>query len=171
MVASIMVIDDDRNILALLDEIMTDADYEAHLYPYGMPDSAELRRVHPDLVVCDYLGQGDNLGDDLLATLRQDPDFVTTPLIVCSTAHAHLRASAGWWNQPGVSIVSKPFDIDDLLGAIQRALAAPAAMPAASERLGGALPAGSLATARSRRVPARHTAQSVTGWTGCRMAQ
>ena len=102
-----------------------------------------------------YLGQGDNLGADLLATLRQDPDFVTTPIIVCSTAHAHLRASAGWWDQSGVSIVSKPFDIDDLLGAIQQALAAPAAMPAVSEYQGGALPAGSLATARSQCAPAR----------------
>jgi DNA-binding response OmpR family regulator len=65
MVASIMVIDDDQTILALLDEIMTEADYEVHLYTYGLPDSAELRRVHPDLIICDYLVDGDDVGADL----------------------------------------------------------------------------------------------------------
>lgn len=155
MVASIMVIDDDPTILALLDEIMTEADYEVHLYTYGLPDSAELRRVHPDLIICDYLVDGDDVGADLLATLRQDPDWATTPLIVCSTAHAHLRTSNGWWDRPGVSIVSKPFDIDDLLGAIQQALAARAAMPVPVGLLGGSLPASSFATTRSPRAAAR----------------
>ena len=155
MVTSIMVIDDDQTILALLDEIMTEANYEAHLYTYGLPDAAELRRVHPDLIICDYLGDGDNLGADLLATLRQDPNFASTPLIVCSTAHARLRGCAGWWDHPGVSIVSKPFDIDDLLCAIQQALASPAAMPVATGVLGDPVPAGSLRIARSQRTSAR----------------
>jgi CheY-like chemotaxis protein len=130
MAASIMVIDDDPTIRALLDEILTQAHYESHLYTYALPDSEEIRHVHPDLVICDYLEDGDNVGGDLLATLRHDPAFATTPLIVCSTAHAHLRESTGWWDQPGVSIVSKPFDIDDLLGTVQQALAPPAAIPA-----------------------------------------
>jgi two-component system, OmpR family, alkaline phosphatase synthesis response regulator PhoP len=154
MVASIMVVDDDQTILALLDEILTPLGYEVHLYTYGAPDLAELRRVHPDLIICDYLVDADDVGADLLAMLRQDPDLATTPLIVCSTVHAHLRTSAGWWDQSGVSIVSKPFDIDDLLCAIQQALAAPGATPVPAGVLGSPLPASSLATTRSPRAPA-----------------
>jgi two-component system alkaline phosphatase synthesis response regulator PhoP len=137
MVASIMVVDDDQTILALLDEILTPVGYEVHLYTYGVPDLAELRHVQPDLVICDYLADRDNVGGDLLATLRHDPDFATTPLIVCSTAHMYLRASTGWRDQPGVSIVPKPFDIDELLGAVQQALAPPPVIPVPAGVRGG----------------------------------
>jgi CheY-like chemotaxis protein len=155
MAASIMVIDNDQNILALLDEILTPAGYEVHLYSYGLPDLAELRRIRPALVICDYLADGDDVGADLLTELRHDPDFATLPVIVCSTAHAYLRARGGWWRQPGVSIVSKPFDIDDLFCAVQHALAPPAAIPVVSAVLSDALPVRPLANARSQRAPAR----------------
>ena|SRR5690349_7822748 len=70
MAASIMVIDNDQTVLALLDEILTMTGHETHLYTYGLPDQEEILRVRPDLIICDYLMDGDQVGQELWGCFR-----------------------------------------------------------------------------------------------------
>jgi CheY-like chemotaxis protein len=125
MPVSVMVIDNDQHILALLDEILTLAGYEAHLYTYGLPDRVELLRVRPALIVCDYLLDGDEVGQELWEVLAREPALAQTRLLLCSTFAEYLAQPTGWCKAAGVLIVAKPFDVDEFLCAVHHALVSP----------------------------------------------
>ena len=128
MVSSIMVIDNDPHIRVLLNEILTPAGYEVHLYTYELPDRDELLRVHPALIICDYLLDDDQPGRELWAIISREPALANTCLLLCSTSVECLAERTGWWNAAGIPIIAKPFDVDDFLCAVQRALISPGAM-------------------------------------------
>ncbi len=121
MVSSIMVIDNDTHILVLLGEILTMAGYEVHSYDYALPDRAELLRVRPALIICDYLLDEDAPGRGLWRMIRCEPGLAGTPLLLCTTSVERLAARPGWWT--GIPIIAKPFDVHELLGAVHQALA------------------------------------------------
>jgi sigma-B regulation protein RsbU (phosphoserine phosphatase) len=123
MAASIMVIDNDQTVLALLDEILTMTGHETHLYTYGLPDQEEILRVRPDLIICDYLMDGDQVGQELWGLLSREPVLAHTRLLLCTTFAGHLAERTGWWSAAGVPIVAKPFDVDHFLCAVHHALA------------------------------------------------
>ncbi len=130
MSQKLMIFDHDPIILALLDEILTQAGYEVAFYYYGLPDQQEIVRVKPDLVLLDY-----RIGDEcmvqsmiqLLGTASRDE---VIPLIICSTARQHVLEFPAWGRPAGVSIVLKPFVIEELLATIRSAIAGATISPA-----------------------------------------
>lgn len=120
-----MIIDSDQHVLALLDEILSMAGYETHLYTYGLPDQAELLRVRPTLIICDYLLDGEQVGQELWEMLSREPALAHTRLLLCTTSAGQLAECAGWWKAAGIPIVGKPFDVEDFLCAVHRALVSP----------------------------------------------
>ena len=120
MARCIMVIDDSKEILELIEMILTEEGYEVALYSYGLHDLVEVKQVNPDLIILDYLIGQEEEGWNLLQQLKLDRETAVIPVIVCSAAVKQLREMDSWLGEKGVGVVFKPFDIDDLLLAVRK---------------------------------------------------
>ena len=115
--ARIAVIEDDGSIRDLMRELL---EFEG----YAVAASADFERGYafvkherPDLVILDPFARGPAVGLTTLERLASDPETAPIPTLICSTApdaFADQRAS----KHPGTRTVAKPFEVDDLLGAI-----------------------------------------------------
>ncbi|HET7078699.1 MAG TPA: hypothetical protein VFM49_14780 [Chloroflexia bacterium] len=135
MVSSIMVIDNDAHIRVLLGEILTLAGHEVHLYDYVLPGRAELLRVRPALIICDYLLDDDAPSRELWRLIGCEPVLADTRLLLCTTSVERLAERTGWWTGRGIPVIAKPFDVHEFLCAVHLALASPGA-PVPEPRIG-----------------------------------
>jgi DNA-binding response OmpR family regulator len=125
MAQRILVINDTQEILELFEEILTDEGYEVVLYSFATHDTAEIERHHPDLIILDYIFGTEKLGWQLLQKLKMRADTASIPIIICTAAIREVRDIEGFLLAKGVTLVPKPFDIDDLVLAVKNALASP----------------------------------------------
>ena len=122
MAARIMVINDTQEILELFRDLLTQEGYEVSLYSYGIHDMAEVERVAPDLIIIDYLIGDERTGWQMLQKLKMTRATLAIPVIVCTAALNQVKEIEGWLTQKRITVVLKPFDVDDLLAAVRRAL-------------------------------------------------
>jgi DNA-binding response OmpR family regulator len=122
MPARILVIDDTPEILELFQDLLTDEGYEVLLAARVMQHVTEVERLRPDLIILDLLFGTEAAGGHLLHALRGHVATAAIPLIVCTAATAQLHAYDADLHLPGVSVVAKPFDVDDVLRTINTAL-------------------------------------------------
>lgn len=128
MAQRILVINDTPEILELFQEILAEEGYEVVLYSYATQDTVEIERHHPDLIILDYIFGTEKLGWQLLQKLKMRPDTARIPIIICTAAIREVREIEGFLLAKGVTLVPKPFDIDDLLLAVKNALVQPEAV-------------------------------------------
>jgi DNA-binding response OmpR family regulator len=105
---SILVVDDDRTIVALLVELL---DEEGYRVRYAFDGRAALQGVAhdlPDLVLTDVM-MPDVDGLSLLRRLRRLGYLM--PVVLMSAVSQTI-------DEPGVPFVRKPFDLDTLLAVI-----------------------------------------------------
>ena len=115
---TILVVDDEPPIAALLATVLQDEGYNARCAHDGEAALALIDRDPPDLVVSDVMMpklDGASLAERLRA--RGDP----TPVVLMSAASPRVVVS-------GVRFVPKPFDLDRIVAAVRDALAERPAM-------------------------------------------
>jgi len=117
-----MVINDTQEILELFDEILREEGYEVLLYSQAIQDMAEIERLKPDLIIVDYIFGGEKTGWQMVQKLRMRRATAKIPLILCTAAIKEVREIEGYLRMKGIGLVPKPFDIDDLVEAVQTAL-------------------------------------------------
>ena len=117
----ILVVNDTQEILALFRDILESEGYEVHLYSFAIDDLAVIREIKPDLVILDLLIGHEDQGWQLLQKMKMDRETAGIPIIVCSAAIRLVQELQGRLKEKNVGIVPKPFDIDDLLRAIDEA--------------------------------------------------
>ena len=111
----ILVVNDTVEILELFREILEEEGYQVSLYSYAFRDLAEIKQERPDLIILDFIIGGEDHGWQLLQKLKMDHATATIPVIICTAAVKLVRELEGHLKEKGVSVVLKPFDIDDLL--------------------------------------------------------
>lgn len=110
--------DDSPDILALLRDILEGEGYRVSMSD-EMLSLPAIRRTGPDLVILDHmLEDGAGSGWELLREIRRDPELAGLPVVVCTGAVQRVRAQGDELRRLGAQVVLKPFDIDQLLGAI-----------------------------------------------------
>lgn len=119
----ILVVNDTQEILALFRDILEGEGYEVHLYSFAFDDLAVIKEVRPDLVILDLIIGNEDHGWQLLQKMKMDRETAVVPVIVCSAAMHLLRELEGRLKEKNVGVVAKPFDIDDLLRAVEAAMA------------------------------------------------
>jgi len=117
----ILVVNDTQEILGLFRDILEGEGYEVHLYSFAIDDLAVIKEVGPDLVILDLLIGHEDQGWQLLQKMKMDRDTEAVPIIVCSAAIRLLQELQGRLKEKNVGVVPKPFDIDDLLRAVDAA--------------------------------------------------
>ena len=113
-----MVVDDD---LAILDSVCIMLEFEGYQV-YCTPDGAEVLKLEknlPDLLLLDIWMSGMD-GREICKQLKQNAATHNMPVVLISAsqdiAQSALAAGAD-------DFLAKPFDIDDLLGKIEKNLA------------------------------------------------
>jgi DNA-binding response OmpR family regulator len=123
MAQRILVINDTPEILDLFRILLEDeAGYEVVLYSYAITDMREITRHAPDLIILDYIFGGEAYGWEVLQKLKMSRATAKVPIIICTAATRQVREIEGYMQAHGITLVPKPFDIDDLLDAVKRAL-------------------------------------------------
>ncbi len=130
----IAVVDDDPSVRDLLEVILTEGGYTAVSVPPGPDLLGRLRDAHPATIILDW--RVDGAEGTVFDTVRADPSLATTPIVICTGDLDGIRRHAPRLaTQPKVVIVEKPFQVDVLLGALDRTAVSRAAdsTPAAPE--------------------------------------
>ncbi len=122
MPTRIMVVNDTQEILELFEDLLTEEGYEVVLYSYDIQDLQEVERIKPDLIILDHIMGGEAVGWQMLQKLKMKRSTANIPVIVCTAAAKAVHEMEGYLKSKGVGLVLKPFDIDDLLSAVKRAL-------------------------------------------------
>jgi DNA-binding response OmpR family regulator len=118
----VMVVNDTPEILSLFEALLTAEGYAVTLHAFGGQDPAEVRRRQPDLLLLDFVIGEERPGWQLLQMLKMDRATAHIPIVICSGAVRQVRELDGWLGEKGISVLLKPFDIDDLLTTTRKLL-------------------------------------------------
>lgn len=115
---NILVIDDDSGIGEMLKILLELNGFSVSVTE--KPDEAEaiIERNGTDLVLLDKLISGVN-GVDVCARLKANPETTAIPILMMSALH---EAGPKCRKAGAEDFIAKPFDMDELLGKIQKLL-------------------------------------------------
>jgi len=117
---TILVVDDDSGLVEVLAATLSDLGYSAQTTTNGAQGLAVMAEHPPDLVLLDFMMPLLD-GPGVLECMRSDPRLVGVPVLLMSALpESTVRARC---SGPLV-FLRKPFAIDALLDAVQRALGA-----------------------------------------------
>lgn len=122
MAAKIMVVNDDRHFLELVELLLTEEGYEVSLHSERITDITVVKKIMPDLVIIDQLFNSDKHGWELIQQMRLDPSTIAIPIILCTTEGKTVEQLQEQLDKVHVRVVLKPFDIDDLYNAVHESL-------------------------------------------------
>jgi DNA-binding response OmpR family regulator len=119
----ILVVDDDHDLLQVYCELLAEEGYAVAVWAYPASSTAEVAALGPGLVLLDFLIDGREAGWDFLGELKADPATAEIPVLVVSAASPLLARVADRLAAWDCAVLPKPFDLDELLGAIRACLA------------------------------------------------
>jgi CheY-like chemotaxis protein len=111
--AAILIVDDEPNIAYALAMLLTDEGHLVHTARNGAEALALLEQERVDLILSDVMMPVVD-GHMLVEELRKRGN--QTPVMLMSAAAHAVRVL------PGIPFLPKPFDIDELLTTVERAL-------------------------------------------------
>lgn len=116
---TIVVVDDDADFLALINEVLREEGY--HVVPLSTGEGAfqAIKERGPDLVLLDVRLPGVS-GYHVLHSLLTEPGTSHIPVIVCTGEPWSLRYRERTLSEMGVTVLPKPFAIDALIDQIDR---------------------------------------------------
>lgn len=117
-----LVVNDTQEILELFREILEEEGFDVVLSSFGVQEVADVQKINPDLIILDFLVGGEAQGWQLLQKLRMTRATENLPIIVCTAAIQLARELEGHLKAKNVGLVLKPFDIDDLVRAVETAM-------------------------------------------------
>jgi class 3 adenylate cyclase/CheY-like chemotaxis protein/tRNA A-37 threonylcarbamoyl transferase component Bud32 len=114
----ILVIDDDESILLAVSRVLTVSGFDVVTAPGGVSGLEMTRSAQPDAVVCD-VNMPDVDGFEVLQRVRADPDTVSLPFILLTSADERENVRKAM--QMGADdFISKPFKRQELIDAVNQ---------------------------------------------------
>jgi CheY-like chemotaxis protein len=124
---SVLVVEDDPDLLALLEMILADAGHAVRTAPEGAAALARVAEEMPGVILLDMRMPGMN-GWDFAREFRARHGRACPIVVVTAAENARARAeeigAEGW--------LSKPFELQDVLEIVERQLAASTPAPPGS---------------------------------------
>lgn len=118
--SDILIVDDERDIRELIGDILEDEGYSTRLAGNSEDAMAEINAEPPALLILDiWLKDSQMDGIDILKTVKRDnPDV---PVVIIS-GHGNIEIAVAAIKQGAYDFIEKPFNIDQLLVVIRRAM-------------------------------------------------
>ncbi|APX24322.1 MULTISPECIES: nitrogen assimilation response regulator NtrX [Salipiger] len=118
--SDILIVDDERDIRELIGDILEDEGYTTRLAANSTEAMSEVNAEPPGLLILDiWLKDSKMDGIDILKTVKRDnPDI---PIIIIS-GHGNIEIAVAAIKQGAYDFIEKPFNIDQLLVVIRRAM-------------------------------------------------
>jgi len=118
--ADILVVDDERDIRELVCDILQDEGFSTRMAGNSDECMAQLQQELPALIILDiWLKDSHMDGIDILKTVRRDMSEV--PVVIIS-GHGNIEIAVAAIKQGAYDFIEKPFNIDQLLVVIRRAM-------------------------------------------------
>ncbi|MCH9047906.1 MAG: sigma 54-interacting transcriptional regulator, partial [Proteobacteria bacterium] len=115
---NIWIVDDDKSIRWVLEKALTKQGMSPRCFEDPTQVLAQLENDHPDVIISDIRMQKMD-GITLLEKLKQRvPDI---PVIIM-TAYSDLDRAVSAFREGAFEYLSKPFDVDEIVGLVNRAL-------------------------------------------------
>ncbi|CAN5641662.1 sigma-54 dependent transcriptional regulator [soil metagenome] len=116
----ILVVDDEPDIREVIADILSDECHKVRLAGESDTALAEINKAPPDLVILDIWLKDSRLdGIDILKKVRRDNPQV--PVVIIS-GHGNIEIAVAAIKQGAYDFIEKPFNIDQLMVVITRAL-------------------------------------------------
>ena len=119
--ARVLIVEDEPEIMEMIGDLLVLEGHDVHALqrvPHGL-DS--IRKLDPEAIVLDLRLPGLG-GVELLRVLAADRELGATPVMICSGAADLTRAHAEEFKALGCEVVTKPFELDEFLATLGRAL-------------------------------------------------
>ena len=116
----ILVVDDEQDIRSLIKDILEDEGHGVRLAAESDSTFSEINKAAPDLIILDIWLKDSRLdGIDILKRVRRDNPAI--PVVIIS-GHGNIEIAVAAIKQGAYDFIEKPFNIDQLLVVIGRAL-------------------------------------------------
>ena len=118
--SDILITDDERDIRELISDILRDEGFSTRLAGTSDECMAEIEKEPPALMILDiWLKDSRMDGIDILKTVKRDhPDI---PIVIIS-GHGNIEIAVAAIKQGAYDFIEKPFNIDQLMVVIRRAM-------------------------------------------------
>ncbi|MEM6307858.1 MAG: response regulator, partial [Pseudomonadota bacterium] len=116
----ILIVEDERDIRELIADILEDEGFSTRTAGTSTDAMAEIAKTPPALMILDiWLKDSDMDGIDILKVAKRDyPDI---PVVIIS-GHGNIEIAVAAIKQGAYDFIEKPFNIDQLLVVIRRAM-------------------------------------------------
>jgi two-component system nitrogen regulation response regulator NtrX len=116
----ILVVDDERDIRELICDILEDEGFSTRMAGTSDEAMAELNKAAPGLMILDIWLKDSNMdGIDILGHVKRDNPEV--PVVIIS-GHGNVEIAVAAIKQGAYDFIEKPFNIDQLMVVIRRAM-------------------------------------------------
>jgi len=117
--STVWIIDDDKSIRWVLEKALAQANITTRVFEQAEPALNQLKREHPDAIISDIRMPG----MDGLTLLREAKEAHPQLPVIIMTAHSDLDSAVSSYQQGAFEYLPKPFDVDEAVALIQRAVA------------------------------------------------
>ncbi|WP_372885442.1 sigma-54-dependent transcriptional regulator [Shimia sp.] len=116
----ILIVDDERDIRELISDILEDEGYKTRLAANSDQAMQEVASEMPALLILDIWLKDSNMdGIDILKAVKRD--YPEVPVVIIS-GHGNIEIAVAAIKQGAYDFIEKPFNIDQLLVVIRRAM-------------------------------------------------
>ncbi|MBR9842373.1 MAG: sigma-54-dependent Fis family transcriptional regulator [Rhodobacteraceae bacterium] len=120
--SDILIVDDERDIRELISDILEDEGYTTRLAGNSDQAMKEVETEQPALLILDIWLKDSNMdGIDILKAVKRD--YPEVPVVIIS-GHGNIEIAVAAIKQGAYDFIEKPFNIDQLLVVIRRAMEA-----------------------------------------------
>jgi DNA-binding response OmpR family regulator len=116
----VLIVEDEPHIVLSLEFLLQRAGYETAAAVDGEDGLAQVRRLHPDVVLLDVMLPRIN-GHDVCRAIKADPDLWDVPVIMLSAKGQEVEVMKGL-ELGAAAYVTKPFGNAEILEAIRAVL-------------------------------------------------
>ena len=116
----ILIVDDERDIRELISDILKDEGYSTRLASNSDEAMEEVGADQPALMILDIWLKDSNMdGIDILKTVKRD--YPDVPIVIIS-GHGNIEIAVAAIKQGAYDFIEKPFNIDQLMVVVRRAM-------------------------------------------------
>ena len=116
-----MVVDDEENLLELVKAILESEDFEVTTASTGQECLSKIKKSKPDLILMDMMMPGMS-GRETTEKIRKDPSTKDTKIIFLTVARFSEVGKDILKEMKVLDYITKPFDNDDLVARVKKAL-------------------------------------------------